>query len=363
MKKKLVLALLVTLLLVFMANFVVYQALVLSLLVTPGQNVLTATIISIILSVLFFPASLIGMKYNTVVTRLLYQISAIWLGFLIYAFGASFLYVAYTAIYGPSPAVAVGFISALIALTMYGVAHARRTKVRKISFLLKDLPKEWKGRTIAFVSDLHFGQVYGKKFAQKVCNKIAALKPDVLFIGGDIYDGLAVDVDAVLEPFSKLLLPLGTYFIMGNHEEFSSNAVYLAALKKAGMNVLLDEKTEIDGLQLIGVDYQTTNTDSKYRSVLSTIELDTSRASILLKHTPEHTEVGAKKGISLQLSGHTHKGQIFPMSILVRILFKEFFYGKAMQKDMHVYTSSGVGTALAPLRVGTNSEIVHITLE
>jgi hypothetical protein len=223
------------------------------------------------------------------------------------------------------------------------------------------------------VSDLHLGQVRGKHFAEKVCAEIKKLDPDIVFVGGDMYDGVLVRERDVVEPFGRLLKHvsqratpfLGIYFVTGNHEEFSDNSKYIEALRDAGIKVLNDEKIKIDDLQILGVDYKTTNTAEKFKNILDSIPLDPLKPSILIKHVPLHVEVAARKGISLQLSGHTHRAQVFPFSLLTPRMFKGFDYGlktfTGIGNNLQVLTSSGVGTWGPPLRIGTDSEVIVIT--
>jgi predicted MPP superfamily phosphohydrolase len=113
-------------------------------------------------------------------------------------------------------------------------------------------------------------------------------------------------------------------------------------------------------IQIVGVDYRTTTNSDSYTKVLDSLHIDKNIPSILLKHTPMHIDIAEQAGISLQLSGHSHKAQMFPFSLLTRFIFKGFDYGLKRLNNMQVYTSSGVGTWGPPVRVGTKSEIVRI---
>jgi predicted MPP superfamily phosphohydrolase len=233
-------------------------------------------------------------------------------------------------------------------------------KITRIQVVIKNLPENWKNKTAVFFSDPHLGQIHGRKFAQKIKDSVDTLRPDIVFIGGDMYDGVKVNALDMVEPFRDLHAPLGTYFIMGNHEEFSDNTVYLTALRTVGIRVLLDEAVVVEGLSIIGVDYKTTTNAENFKTVLEHIQIDSTKPSILLKHTPANVEIAEMYGVSLQLSGHTHQAQVFPWMCITRQMYKGFDYGLHMYKNMQVYTSSGVGTWGPPLRVGTRSEIVHI---
>ncbi len=111
-------------------------------------------------------------------------------------------------------------------------------------------------------------------------------------------------------------------------------------------------------VQIVGVDYKTTEKRSDFEKVLSSLPIDANLPSILLKHVPSNLDVAEKRGISLGLFGHTHRAQVFPFSIITHFVYKGFDYGLKKLGKMQVYTSSGVGTWGPPIRVGSNSEIV-----
>jgi predicted MPP superfamily phosphohydrolase len=149
--------------------------------------------------------------------------------------------------------------------------------------------------------------------------------------------------------------------VTGNHEEFGAEEAFLRAVRAANIRTLIDEKIEIDGLQIIGVDYHNCAKREDFRAVLTHLAIDHSRPSLLLKHEPKDVQVAADAGISLQLSGHTHRGQMWPLGYIADVIYKGYAYGLKRAGATQVYTSSGVGTWGPPLRVGTDSEIVRIT--
>jgi predicted MPP superfamily phosphohydrolase len=192
---------------------------------------------------------------------------------------------------------------------------------------------------------------------------LAGLRPDIVFIAGDLYDGTAADVDRLAQPFSKLSAPFGTYFVAGNHEEFSDHAKYLDAIARAGVRVLNNEKLNADGLQIVGVHFHDSVHPVHYRAVLQRAAIDASRAAILIVHAPHNLPIAEEEGISLQISGHTHGGQFVPYTWFVARIFGRFAYGLQRLGKMLVYTSCGAGTWGPPLRVGTIPEIVLIRFE
>jgi predicted MPP superfamily phosphohydrolase len=212
-----------------------------------------------------------------------------------------------------------------------------------------------------FVSDLHLGQINSENFARKVVGKIQTLQPDIVFIGGDLFDGTAFAENAA-EPFRNLKPKLGLYFITGNHEEFRDSGKFIAAIKNAGIEILEDNLVEIEGLQVLGVDYNHASDRQRFALILEGLNIDPNKPSILLKHEPKDIDITATANISLQLSGHTHRAQMWPLNYLAKWIYKGFDYGlkRVGQSETQVFTSSGVGTWGPPMRVGTDSEIVVI---
>jgi predicted MPP superfamily phosphohydrolase len=127
--------------------------------------------------------------------------------------------------------------------------------------------------------------------------------------------------------------------------------------------VLNNEKVSIDGLQIVGVHDAEAENPTELRSILHQVQIDRLHPSILLAHRPVNLLVAEEEGISLQLSDHTHSGQIWPWNLLVSRIYGPFAYGLSQLGKMLVYTSSGAGTWGPPLRVGTRSEIVLIQFE
>jgi predicted MPP superfamily phosphohydrolase len=330
-----------------------------------GLHLLAFRIILGVLWISFIVASLFSQKFNTIGTRALYRISAVWLGFFLYLLLAACVYSVALAIVPALPLQTSSLIGEILigiagVVGIYGIINANHIRTTSIKVSIPNLPEVWKSRKAVFVSDLHLGQVRAAPFAKHIASKISELKPDIVFIGGDVYDGVAVDAKGVIEPLSGLKIPLGVYFVTGNHEEFFDNSKYLSAIREADIKTLMDEKVVIDGVQIIGVDYAHSSKKTAFDGILQNLHIDREVPSILLKHVPSDLDVAERHGIMLQLSGHTHRAQAFPFTYLTRWIFKGFDYGLRSLRAMQVYTSSGVGTWGPPIRVGTKSEIVEI---
>jgi uncharacterized protein len=322
-----------------------------------------------ILSVSFLAASLLAFRYTNVLLRWFYTVAAVWLGSLSFLFFAG---CACWLIYGMARLAGWHVNGRLLDLTVFGVAaalstygvvNAALTRVRRISIALPNLPASWRGRTAALISDLHLGPIKNTRFTRRMTAIINRLKPDIVWIAGDLYDGTAVDAKRAASPLKGLRPPLGTFFVEGNHEEFRDPAKYLEAVRASGVRVLNNEKAEVDGLQLLGVPYRHATHAAHFGSVLEGMGIDRARASVLLTHAPDHVAVAEAAGIGLQVSGHTHLGQFIPYTWIASRIYRQFVYGLNRIGKMLVYTSSGAGTWGPPLRVGSQSEIVLIQFE
>jgi hypothetical protein len=133
------------------------------------------------------------------------------------------------------------------------------------------------------------------------------------------------------------------------------------AVQRAGIRVLYNEMVDLDGLQIIGVDYRDSTREEQLKAILQKMQVDPHRPSILLKHAPLNLEVAREQGISLQLSGHTHQGQVFLFRFITSWVYRGYDYGLKWFGDLLVYTSSGAGTWGPPMRIDTKPEIVVIT--
>jgi predicted MPP superfamily phosphohydrolase len=189
------------------------------------------------------------------------------------------------------------------------------------------------------------------------------LRPDIIFLPGDFFDGSKTDPDRLAAPFKKLSPPFGIYFATGNHEEYGGAAEYHEVVTRTGIRVLANERVTVDGLHILGMPYGDTTSILRVRAIFEALRLDPAQASILLNHSPSRLAQVEQAGVSLQLSGHTHGGQLFPFTWFIRRAFGKFAYGLQRFGALQVYTSTGAGTWGPPMRVGTHPEIVLFQFE
>jgi predicted MPP superfamily phosphohydrolase len=333
---------------------------------TPPQ-VLTLSGILGGLSLTFVPASMLAFRSRSAGAKAFYRVAVVWLGFLNYLFfGALLAWVLdgmNRVIGSPIDRIwiggVVGALSLLTALAAF--LNAGRIRIQRKTVSLPNLPELWKGRTLAVVSDIHLGHVRGAGFLTRLVAMIARENPDLVVVPGDLYDGTAVDAAALAEPWAKLSPPYGTYFVTGNHDEFTDPARLLAPLSAAGVRTLANEVVQVDGLQIAGIHDGDHRDPVVLRSLLRGLKLDRSKASLLLAHSPINLRIAEEAGLSLQISGHTHGGQFLPWTWVVDRIYGAYASGLHAFGELQVLTSVGAGTWGPPMRLGTNPEIVLLT--
>lgn len=216
---------------------------------------------------------------------------------------------------------------------------------------------------IVAVSDLHLGYAIGRKELESWVELINQENPDVVLIAGDITDNNVVPLyeDHMEEVFPQIRSKYGTYVIPGNHEYIAGENKAETFLHDAGVTYLKDSVALIDNrFYVIGRDDRS-NPERKTIAEL-TASLDRSKPMILLDHQPYNLEEAEQNQIDLQLSGHTHKGQVWPISLVTKMLF-ELEHGYKQKSNTHYYVSSGLGIWGGKFRIGTRSEYVVINLQ
>jgi predicted MPP superfamily phosphohydrolase len=232
---------------------------------------------------------------------------------------------------------------------------------------IADLPAAFDGFRIVQLTDVHIGPLLRRAFAQRITDAVRALSPDLVAVTGDLVDGSVAELTAEVAPLAKLSAPHGVFFVTGNHEYFSGADAWSAHVERAlGWTTLRNRHVVIekDGarLTLAGIDDAhaprfggVTDLDAALR------DRDPSLPVILLAHQPRSVEHAERAGVALQISGHTHGGQMQPFGALVRIE-QPVLRGLSRFGSTALWVSQGTGTWGPPLRVGTRSEISVIEL-
>lgn len=346
----------------------------------------TGTIALVVLAVLLWLSFPISRALPRHIASPLSLVVYTWLGLLfllVIAFAVSDVFRLFVAIVermrndppDPTRRVLIGraIAAGMGVLATGAAAWGVRTALGEVSILrhrvpLRRLPASMEGLTIAQLTDVHVGPTIGREFIEDIVARTNALNPDVIVITGDLVDG---DVEVLREhtaPLAKLRASHGVYFVTGNHEYYSGADAWIAELTRLGIRVLRNERVELrkgdDAIDLAGVDDWTSRQFGRghgHDLVRALEGRDPNRECVLLAHQPKSIVEAAKLGVGLQLSGHTHGGQIFPWNFLVR-LQQPYVAGLHRHDDAYIYVSRGTGYWGPPMRVGIPAEIAHFTL-
>jgi predicted MPP superfamily phosphohydrolase len=212
------------------------------------------------------------------------------------------------------------------------------------------------------ISDVHLGAVYRENFLSRSLNRINKLEPEAVFITGDLFDGMESDFSWIHAPFANLKTKKGIYYSFGNHDLYLGFNRVKDLLGNGQINILDNKLVLVDGLQIIGINYSFNQDFDLYEKILEQSGYDEAKPSILLFHEPKNTQLAAKAGIDLQLSGHTHDGQLFPFNFIAKLAYKGYGYGLFVKNGLSLIVNGGLGTWGPPMRTASRSEIVKITL-
>ena len=266
-----------------------------------------------------------------------------------------------------------------LAATLWGFWSARRTAgVVRVDVPISGLPAALHGFTVAQISDLHIGPTIRRPYLRRIVARVNALGADMVAITGDLVDGRVGDLALHVAPLAGLLSRHGTFFVTGNHEYYSGAQAWIDELRRLGVQVLVNQHVVLHhpptgtgagspgaSLVLAGV------TDFSAHHFIDAHRSDPHAAlkgapehvytRLLLAHQPRSAQAAAQAGFHLQLSGHTHGGQIWPWNHFVRFQ-QPFTAGLNRLHNLWVYTSSGTGYWGPPKRFGVPSEITHLRL-
>ncbi|MFD6424738.1 metallophosphoesterase [Streptomyces sp. NPDC060198] len=242
----------------------------------------------------------------------------------------------------------------------YGVLRGPRTK--RITVPLARLPRSAHGFRIAVVSDIHLGPILGHAHTRRVVDSINATRPDLIAVVGDLVDGSVEDLGYAAEPLADLEARHGSFFVTGNHEYFSGAAEWVDHVRELGLHPLENARVEIDGFDLAGVNDVAGESEGQGPDFDRALgDRDPSRAAVLMAHQPVVIDDAVAHGVDLQLSGHTHGGQLWPGN-LVAELANPTVAGLERYGDTQLYVSRGAGAWGPPVRVGAPSDITVVEL-
>ncbi len=258
-----------------------------------------------------------------------------------------------------------GWVAVVVAgLAVAALVQALRPPVlREYEVRLPGLPREHDGLTAVVISDLHLGTLLGRAWASDLIRRANDLQPDVVLVVGDVIDGNAGRVEPLLPTLQQLRAPLGVWAVTGNHEYYAGIEESVRLLERAGWTVLRDRAAAAaPGLVIAGVDDLTARSHLTDGAAVTRALADRPPgATIFLSHTPRDAKTAADAGAGLMLSGHTHNGQIWPFSLLVRLRYP-LLGGRYEQHGMPVIVCRGTGTWGPRMRLWRPSEFLRITL-
>ena len=258
---------------------------------------------------------------------------------------------------------AIGAGVAAVGTVGYGVSQAMGPpRLDRVTIPLAKLPRRLDGMRIALVSDIHLGPILGRPHTERIVRMINDLDADLVAIVGDLVDGSVAELGPAAEPLARLRAKHGSYFVTGNHEYFSGYAEWLPEIDSFGVRVLVNERVDVDGLDLAGVNDVTGGQYEHGPDFVAALgDRDRARPVVLLAHQPVQVEEAARHGVDLQLSGHTHGGQIQPFGAIVR-LQQPVLSGLATINGTKLYVTNGAGFWGPPVRVGAPPQISVVTL-
>jgi predicted MPP superfamily phosphohydrolase len=233
---------------------------------------------------------------------------------------------------------------------------------------LAKLPRALDGFTIVQLSDLHTGMTIDRSFVQRVVDRANALSPDLIALTGDLVDGKVEDLRDDVAPLAALRARHGIYAVTGNHEYYAGADPWIAEITRLGARFLRNELVTIGAgdasFDLAGVDDHSADGYPGHGEDLeaATAGRDPARALVLLAHQPRQVRRAAKFGVDLQLSGHTHGGQIWPWHYIVRIQQGGLLAGRYQHGDTTLYVTRGCGYWGPPVRLGAPLEITRVIL-
>jgi predicted MPP superfamily phosphohydrolase len=315
-----------------------------------------------------------------VLARLLAQIGYTWMGIAFFFFSCLILFDIYRFLiyicvaifninvyaFSPSPRVAVVFsLLASLLISSYGYFEALNIHTETLTIKTSKIPKEIGNLTIVQISDVHLGLIVKENRLKRILKKVKQANPDILVSTGDLVDGQINNLKGLAELLNDINPKYGKFAITGNHEFYAGLDQALNFTKKAGFKILRGEALTVAGfIAIAGIDdpagkYYGLSKDISEKTLLS--GLNHEYFTVLLKHRPV-VDNSASGLFDLQLSGHTHKGQLFPFSLITRLYFPKHAGFFPLLNNSYLYVSRGAGTWGPPIRILSAPEVTVIKL-
>jgi len=255
--------------------------------------------------------------------------------------------------------------AASVVLAFYGYFEALHIHTDHVVIQSPKIPAAIGKIRIVQISDVHLGIMVRESRLRSILRKVAAEKPDILVSTGDLVDGQIDDISGMAGLFRSIDAPYGKFAVTGNHEYYAGIERAVAFTEQAGFTLLRGDKRDVRGIMsVVGVEDPAagrfTDVSTRSEDLLFSSETD-SRFVLLLKHRPVLNPRSAGR-FDLQLSGHAHKGQIFPFSLIIRALYPIDAGLLSLPRDGFLYVSRGSGTWGPPMRILAPPEVTVIDL-
>ena len=327
--------------------------------------IITSILVGVIVTLYLFNI------YDNSLIRIAYAIFASWMGIVINIILLAFLLLFFKKIFTifkikiATIYFRYTFILLIVIISIISFYRALSPTVSSYEVFVKDLPLAWENKTIVHISDLHLGPIYRANFLNRVVDRINLLEPEAVFISGDFFDGRRTDFSWLNHLLDAIITKKGIFYGFGNHDLYLGADKAKEIINSESLVILDNKMLEVDGLQIIGLDYLSdiSNTNGDLlKEVLEDNNYNENQPSILIFHAPLNIETFKEAKIDLQLSGHTHDGQLFPFNYLVKLVHDGYGYGLFSEGDFNLIVSAGLGTWGPPMRTAHRSEIVEIVL-
>jgi uncharacterized protein len=346
----------------------------------PLSELRTVIVLAAAFFVMLYPLGRVLERYTlSRVSEIIVYAGAVWLAEMVYLFLLTALVDIISAIAFFLPAYSFAFqlpatklyiefgIMAVATLaTLLGFLNARFPQIKELHFSVPKKSSSVSELKIAAISDIHLGTIMGPKRLHYIVDKVNTINADIILLVGDVFDE---DIGRVIKNnlgdlLRQMKSKYGIFAVTGNHEYFGGVEQAVAYLREHGITVLRDETFSVENmLTIIGRDdISSAGMGIKRGKRKSLSELYTNTLpTIVLDHQPFNLNEAADVGADVQLSGHTHHGQLFPFNFITKKVY-EVSWGYKKKGNTHFYVSCGAGSWGPPVRTGNTPEILSITL-
>ena len=343
-------------------NYYVYKRIVNGLMLDVNRQTFVRVLIIILATTFFFGEFL----DRTIPVYLVTLIGSVWVGILSISIAVFIIKDIVWFFYKGEKILTIASLSIICVLSIISLYKVYSGFIVKEIKITVDKPKFNSSEiSIVQISDLHFGTLVSERWLKKIVDRVNSLQADIVVITGDLIDGNIFYKKENLEKLKTLTAKMGVYIITGNHEFYFGIDKFTKIVNELGFRLLRNENVILEnGITIAGVDENTARRFIKNggSDLAKTFQdVDNENLIILLSHQPDLFDEARKYGVDLQLSGHTHMGQIPPMDLIVKFYFK-YPYGLIKKDRSYIYTTSGTGFWGPPMRLFSKCEIVKFVI-